>query len=184
MNQPIVYWTRFGSGEEQWTLFATDKGICRLMYPHDNPEDATEWINRHMPGAQLQENREIFEEYGVIRLLENYFRGKPVSFETVPLDMRGTSFQKEVWTALAQIPYGTTCTYRDIAVSIGRPQAVRAVGAANGANPVPVIVPCHRVVGSNKTLVGYRGGLKIKSMLLGLEGVKPLEPAGHARFQF
>src|SRR5690606_9899752 len=97
-----------------------------------------------------------------------YLQGELQQF-SVPVSPQGTEFQREVWQALREIPYGGVASYRDIAVRVGRPQAVRAVGAANGANPVAVIVPCHRVIGSNGTLTGYAGGLEIKARLLQLE---------------
>ena len=97
--------------------------------------------------------------------LSRYFAGEDIAFD-LPLDPGGTPFQRTVWRALAEIPFGERRTYRDIAVAIGRPTAVRAVGAANGRNPLPIVVPCHRVVGSNGTLVGFAGGLRTKAWLL------------------
>jgi methylated-DNA-[protein]-cysteine S-methyltransferase len=117
-------------------------------------------------------------------LLRAYFRGERVSFAEVPLDLIGTEFQREVWTALGDVPYGETRTYRDIAVAVGKPQAVRAVGAANGANPVPVLLPCHRIVGADRRLTGFRGGLAMKRRLLELERIEGVADGGHARFQF
>ena len=102
--------------------------------------------------------------------LTGYFAGKRRHFE-LPLAARGTPFQQSVWDALADIPYGELRTYRDIARAIGNPAAVRAVGAANGRNPLPIVVPCHRVIGSNGTLTGFAGGLEAKRFLLQLEGV-------------
>ena len=101
--------------------------------------------------------------------LRAYFRGELREFH-VPLDMLGTGFQMRCWRQLESIPYGETRSYRQIATAIGTPQAVRAVGAANGANPVPIIVPCHRVIGASGKLVGYGGGLPLKKRLLELEG--------------
>jgi methylated-DNA-[protein]-cysteine S-methyltransferase len=91
----------------------------------------------------------------------------------LPLAPEGTAFRKQVWTALCDVPWGETVSYGDIAKSIGRPSASRAVGAANGANPLPIIVPCHRIIGSSGKLTGYAGGLHIKQFLLQLEGVMP-----------
>jgi methylated-DNA-[protein]-cysteine S-methyltransferase len=90
----------------------------------------------------------------------------------LPLDPQGTDFQKRVWQALLSIPYGETRSYSQIAATIGSPAAVRAVGAANGANPLPIVVPCHRVIGSNGKLVGYGGGLPLKIRLLEIEGLR------------
>jgi methylated-DNA-[protein]-cysteine S-methyltransferase len=103
--------------------------------------------------------------------LRAYFDGELERFE-LPLAPRGTAFQRSVWDALLEIPYGSTTTYSDLAAAIGRPGACRAVGAANGRNPLAVIVPCHRVVGASGALTGYGGGLERKRLLLALEGVK------------
>ena len=103
-----------------------------------------------------------------IRELEEYFAGRRREF-TLPLDLRGTPFQLAVWNGLAQIPYGTTCSYADLARQIGRPRAHRAVGAANGANPVPIVLPCHRVIASGGGIGGYSGGLETKRRLLAFE---------------
>ncbi len=100
--------------------------------------------------------------------LTDYFAGERRHFE-LPLAAQGTPFQRSVWNALAHIPYGELRSYRDIARTIGNPAAVRAVGAANGRNPLPIVVPCHRVIGSNGSLTGFAGGLEIKRFLLQLE---------------
>ncbi len=102
------------------------------------------------------------------RQLEAYFAGRLTDF-SVPLAPRGTPFQLTVWSALRQIPYGETRSYRELAASVGRPAAVRAVGAANGRNPIPIFIPCHRVIGSDGRLVGFGGGLETKRKLLDLE---------------
>ena len=100
--------------------------------------------------------------------LQQYFRGERRAFE-LPLAPRGTEFQQLVWSALQRIPYGETRSYADIAREIGRPAAVRAVGAANGANPIPIVIPCHRVIGSKGSLTGFGGGIETKRWLLALE---------------
>ena len=100
--------------------------------------------------------------------LDAYFAGARRAFD-LPLAPVGTPFQLEVWAALRAIPYGATTSYGELARSIGKPRAVRAVGAANGANPIAIVVPCHRVIGANGTLTGYGGGLPRKQLLLGLE---------------
>ncbi len=102
------------------------------------------------------------------RQLRAYFAGDLRAFE-LPLDLHGTDFQIRVWRQLEAIPYGEFRSYAEVAQAIGAPQAVRAVGAANGANPVPIVVPCHRVIGSSGKLVGYGGGLELKRRLLDLE---------------
>lgn len=101
--------------------------------------------------------------------LSDYFALRRKHFD-LPLTAQGTTFQQSVWRALAAIPYGELRSYRDIAQAIGNPAAVRAVGAANGRNPLPIVVPCHRVIGSNGSLTGFAGGLETKKMLLQLEG--------------
>ncbi len=102
--------------------------------------------------------------------LEEYFQGQRKVFD-VPLDFQGTPFQKQVWQALLTIPFGETRSYQEIAVQIGNPMAVRAVGAANGRNPISIIAPCHRVIGSNGRLVGFAGGLENKKILLQIESL-------------
>ena len=102
--------------------------------------------------------------------LMEYFAGKRRTF-SLPLAPKGTPFQKEVWQALSSIPYGQTRSYADIAAQVGRPKAFRAVGMANNRNPIPIIIPCHRVVGSSGDMVGYAYGTKIKRYLLELEGI-------------
>lgn len=102
------------------------------------------------------------------RQLDAYFAGRLETFD-LPLAPAGTPFQQDVWRMLLQIPYGRTWTYSDLARRIGRPDAVRAVGAANGANPIPIVIPCHRVIGTNGKLVGFGGGLETKQRLLLLE---------------
>lgn len=106
--------------------------------------------------------------------LAEYFAGQRRSFE-IPLDLQGTPFQRRVWELLLHIPFGETRTYLDIALALGDTKAVRAVGAANGQNPVPIIVPCHRVIGGDGTLIGYGGGLWRKEWLLRHEG-RPVQP--------
>jgi methylated-DNA-[protein]-cysteine S-methyltransferase len=112
-----------------------------------------------------------------LRQLRAYFGGQLRRFD-LPLEMVGTDFQLSVWRELERIPYGETRSYLEIAEAIGAPRAVRAVGAANGANPIPIVVPCHRVIGASGKLVGYGGGLPLKKRLLQLEGALAL-PLGY-----
>ena len=102
--------------------------------------------------------------------LNKYFKGELKRFN-LDLSLRGTEFQKTVWTALMDIPYGKTESYSGMAARIKRPKAVRAVGSANGKNPIPIVIPCHRVIGQNGSLTGFGGGLALKAFLLQLEGV-------------
>jgi methylated-DNA-[protein]-cysteine S-methyltransferase len=124
----------------------------------------------HMsPAAPLPGWRKANEPFAkAIDQLEQYFAGERTDFD-LELDMRGTPFQKDVWNALLTIPYGETRSYGEIARQIGRPDRARAVGAANGSNPISIIVPCHRVIGSDGSLTGYGGGLDRKRFLLDLE---------------
>ena len=117
------------------------------------------------------ERREPFAE--AIGQLERYFARELRSFE-LTLKPRGTPFQLRVWEALRAIPYGETRSYAEVARAIGKPDAVRAVGSANGANPIPIIVPCHRVLGSDGSLTGFGGGLRVKRFLLDLESTPSL----------
>lgn len=117
-----------------------------------------ESVLQFMPGSQAE----------AVRQLQEYFAGERTRFE-LTLDLKGTSFQRKVWSALQTIPYGETCSYKDIAAIIGNEKAMRAAGGANNRNPISIIVPCHRVIGQNGQLIGYGGGLHIKRMLLQLE---------------
>lgn len=116
--------------------------------------------------ADWQEDPAGFRE--PIRQLRAYFAGELEEFE-IPLAPEGTEFQQRVWTELSKIPYGATVSYGELARRIGNPKACRAVGLANGSNPIPIIIPCHRVIGSNGKLTGYGGGLPVKEKLLALE---------------
>jgi O-6-methylguanine DNA methyltransferase len=100
--------------------------------------------------------------------IQEYFSGKRTTFN-FPYELHGTEFQKKIWSALCEIPYGETCTYKSIAISIGNPKASRAVGMANSKNPIGIVVPCHRVIGASGKLVGYAGGLDMKKTLIDLE---------------
>jgi O-6-methylguanine DNA methyltransferase len=128
---------------------------------------------RSQPPAKGERNDANQVTVEAARQLRAYFAGQLRRFD-LPLDMQGTPFQLRVWHELERIPYGETRSYRQIAEAVGAPRAVRAVGAANGANPIPIVVPCHRVIGANGKLVGYGGGLPLKKRLLELEGSRAL----------
>ena len=117
--------------------------------------------------SEWHEDSAVFTE--VVDQLKSYFAGERKAFD-LPLVLEGTDFQKKVWTALQDIPYGETVSYKALAQRVGSPKAVRAVGAANGANPIPIIIPCHRVIGADGRLTGYGGGMERKQWLLALEG--------------
>jgi O-6-methylguanine DNA methyltransferase len=145
----------------------TPDGLGYLALPTAPLAACEIWARRWMPHARLiRDDARLAELAGQ---LAAYFAGELRAFN-IALDLRGTPFQLQVWRALQSIPYGEVRTYAALAAAIGRPQAVRAVGAANGANPVSIIIPCHRLIGSDGTLVGYGGGVAMKRRLLQLEG--------------
>lgn len=143
------------------TLVASDKGLAAILWEHEK-------ANR-VPLQEMQEEPQNPLLQDTMRQLQEYFAGTRKSF-SIPLDFQGTDFQKKVWNALLSIPYGETRSYTDIATQVNSLKAVRAVGAANGKNPVSIIAPCHRVIGSNGDLTGFAGGLAAKTLLLSLEG--------------
>ena len=147
----------------RYVLVTSSKGIVCLEPEEHAMSRVSHWKKK---GVQLQEDCSLGKR--AVHELDAYFAGRLKKF-TVPLELRGTPFQKAVWEALLRIPYGETRSYSDIALAIGKPAAVRAVGLANGANPVSIIVPCHRVIGKSGDLVGYGGGLERKRALLDLE---------------
>ena len=145
-------------------------GALKLV-AHDQALVAVMWDNedhKRVRLAELIENIQHPMRLKVKRQLEQYFAGQRQQFD-LPLDFQGTDFQQQVWQALLTIPYGETRSYKDIALQIGNEKAVRAVGAANGRNPISIIAPCHRVIGSGGALVGFAGGLDKKQILLSLE---------------
>jgi methylated-DNA-[protein]-cysteine S-methyltransferase len=166
----VVYWDVVPFRNWKLYLAATEIGLCSLILPHGTFEALRDRVVKLIPGAQLVESAEQMEPY--TRQVTEYLHGKRSEF-TLPLDLRGTPFQVAVWNALCRIPYGQTRSYAQIAQEVDRAKAVRAVGAANGANPVAVIVPCHRVIGKDGSLTGYTsGGLPVKAELLQIETVK------------
>ncbi|TME06417.1 MAG: methylated-DNA--[protein]-cysteine S-methyltransferase [Chloroflexi bacterium] len=162
-----VYWSAVEYHNWKLHLAATNKGLCCLTLPNGSFDTLAHWVNLHIPHAHLIEDPEALAVYEK-QVLE-YLQGQRTTF-TFPLDFRGTAFQVSVWQALTRIPYGETRSYSEIAQVVQRPKAIRAVGAANGANPIPIVVPCHRVIGKNGNLTGYGGGLDIKAELLRHEG--------------
>lgn len=129
--------------------------------------------NRNMGWEGMFKETPLIKETN--RQLNEYFSGKRRFFD-LPLYTQGTDFQEKVWKALKQIPYGETRTYKEIAIAIGQPNAMRAVGMANHRNPLMIVIPCHRVIGANGQLVGYGGGLDVKEKLLTLEKTRCLTP--------
>jgi methylated-DNA-[protein]-cysteine S-methyltransferase len=148
-------WTTYESPLGPLTLVGGAVGLSGLRFPGRGPALEGEARRPDAFGAAVEQ-------------LEEYFAGERRRFE-LDLDLRGTPFQRAVWRQLQELPYGTRVSYAELAARIGRPDRVRAVGAAVGATPVPIVVPCHRVVGSDGSLTGYGGGLQRKQALLDLE---------------
>lgn len=142
-------------------LVASDDGLLAVLWPDDPPE-------RVAVPDELVESPKNKVLAQAAQQLDEYFAGTRKSFD-LPLDLRGTEFQVAAWRALADIPYGETATYGEQAASLGRPKAVRAIGAANGRNPLSIVLPCHRVVGADGSLTGFAAGLDAKKFLLDLE---------------
>lgn len=148
-------------------LIASDEnGLCNIEFRQSShPADRGAWQGGNSPVLDATEKQ-----------LDQYFSGKRRAFD-LPLSPHGTDFQRRVWKALRTIPYGQTISYAELARRVGNPRASRAVGLANGRNPLSIIVPCHRVIGADGSLTGYGGGLAIKESLLRLEGALPdMEP--------
>lgn len=143
-------------------LAATDEGLAAVIFP--NQKEVA--FPKRQGGAKAQAHLAK-----ALKALDLYFEGRKKDFTGLTLAAAGTPFQKSVWNALARIPFGETRSYADIAKAIGNPKGVRAVGLANGRNPIPVIVPCHRVIGADGSLTGFGGGLPTKKWLLEFEGI-------------
>lgn len=155
-----LYFDRFDSPIGPLTVAADAHGVRHILFA-ENRHDAKgreHW--QRDPDAVAEPRRQLLQ----------YLRGERRQFE-LTLAPAGTDFQLQVWHTLAQIPFGTTWSYRQLAERIGRPTATRAVGAANGRNPLPIVLPCHRVIGNNGALTGFGGGLPTKAALLRLEGI-------------
>tara|TARA_Y100001970_G_C14151023_1_gene812722 strand:+ start:951 stop:1466 length:516 start_codon:yes stop_codon:yes gene_type:complete len=143
------------------TLVSTRVGLRAVLWPDDTDRVA-------LPHQLIASTTDPILAKAATQL-EQYFAKERTDFD-VPLDLQGTDFQQEAWKALARIPYGETWTYKQQAELLGRPKAVRAIGAANGKNPVSIVLPCHRVIGTNGSLTGFAGGLDTKKQLLLFEG--------------
>lgn len=141
-------------------LVASDQGLAAILWPNDDP--------KRVPLAPLVEDEDHPILVETARQLGEYFTGGRVRFD-LPLHFVGTPFQKRVWQALLEIPYGETRSYGDLARQLGNANAMRAVGAANGRNPISIVAPCHRVIGASGKLTGFAGGLETKAFLLKLE---------------
>ena len=171
-----VWWSEVESPFGTFGVASTAKGLLTMLLPRENLNHQAV-IRKLSPGAEIVPDDGHNAE--AVRQLREYLAGERQHWD-LQLDMRGTPFQVAVWKAVYDVPYGQTASYGDIARQIGNPAAVRAVGAANGANPLPPVVPCHRIIGSNGKLTGYGGGLPLKQKLLDLERVAL---GGDAKFQ-
>ncbi|CAG0954270.1 Methylated-DNA--protein-cysteine methyltransferase, constitutive [Myxococcaceae bacterium] len=161
-----VYVASFDSPVGPLRIASTETGIAFLELPHASGSGLAGWLARE--GLQAAVRSGFTPNRDAIQQVIEYLEGKRRAFE-LPLDLRGTGFQRDVWLALREIPYGEVRTYGDVARAVGRPLAVRATGSANGANPVPILVPCHRCVAAGARLGGYAGGRVLKARLLALE---------------
>ena len=168
----IVHTARVDSPIGTLRVASTSEGLAYVELPHANGRGLSGWLRRVAPEAKSVEG--FAPNRDAVRQLEEYLAGKRTRFE-LALDLRGTRFQLEVWSALREIPYGETRSYAEIAREVGRPAALRAVGLANGANPLAIVVPCHRVIASDGSLGGYGGGLPLKARLLAMEQSRPAQ---------
>lgn len=157
-----LYETCIPSPIGKLTLVADDKTLVRVRFAASKKRDTNKVLEK------------------ATRELEEYFAGKRTRF-TLPLAFSGTKLQEKVWRALAEIPYGETRSYADIAKRVGAPRAFRAIGGCNNRNPLPIVLPCHRVIGSNGNLTGFGGGLPMKRWLLDHESTKVSPPAARGR---
>ena len=157
-NSPNITYSEMDSPIGRLLIYGTPRGLSGIFMSRQ----------RHFDGKGKDWKRDDARWNGVVRQLREYFDGKRRDFD-IPLDVEGTEFQARVWAALRRIPFGRTASYADIARKIGQPKAMRAVGMANGRNPVSIVVPCHRVIGADGSLTGYGGGLDRKKILLDLE---------------
>lgn len=162
-----VYCTSFDSRIGHIYVASTEKGVCKVSVPRETRKDFFRWLENQFDLDAVVDNKSRNKE--VIDQLNRYFNGKLAKF-TCSIDLVGTPFQVRVWKELMRISYGTTLTYGQLAKRVGVPKGFQAIGRAVGANPIPIIVPCHRVVGSGGSLVGYSAGVKTKEFLLRLEG--------------
>lgn len=162
----ILYYDKLQSALGRLYVVVSDEGIVYIGTPDAPFEEVEVWAKKPFKNYTFEENREKVAQY--IDQLEAYFKGELREFD-IPIHVKGTPFQLAVWDALKGLPYGTTTSYSGIAEKIGNPKAVRAVGAAIGANPILAIIPCHRVIGKNGKMTGFRSGIPMKEFLLQLE---------------
>ncbi len=162
----ILYVTRFESSVGELTVASSEKGLAYVGLPRANGRGLAGWQRRHAADEAIENSLDPNCEF--IEQLTQFLAGERELFE-LPLDLRATPFQLDVYRIVSEIPYGESLSYAEVARRSGHVSAVRAVGAANAANPIPLIIPCHRVVASDGQLQGYAGGLGLKAKLLAME---------------
>jgi methylated-DNA-[protein]-cysteine S-methyltransferase len=160
LTQP-KYHSFFIIDDIHFTVITSEMGVRKIIF--NQKENSSNLANT----IQLQPDDPFM--FNVYTQLKGYFRGERKHFD-LPLKIEGTEFQKRVWNELMKIPYGKTISYKELAIRLGNEKVIRAAASANGANPLPIVIPCHRVIGSDGSLIGYGGGLEIKEKLLQLEG--------------
>jgi len=165
-----VHLSTFATPFGAMSLASTERGVVACSLPGDaagRGDPVRAFLARRLPGAIVSEGT---GRNGLwIAAVRDFLAGRRRDLSDVPLDLRGTEFQRAVWSALRRVPYGATISYGELAARAGRPGAARACGAANGSNPVPLFVPCHRTIGADGSLTGFGGGLPLKQRLLALE---------------
>ncbi|MEK7819284.1 MAG: methylated-DNA--[protein]-cysteine S-methyltransferase [Bacteroidota bacterium] len=162
-----VYCTSFESKIGLIYIASTEKGVCKISLPKEPKKEFFNWIKNHFAEDEVFENKS--RNQNVIDQLRKYFDERLYKFD-VELDLIGSTFHQRVWKELQNIKYGETISYKILARRVGVRFGYRAVGKANGSNPIPIIVPCHRVINHNGSLGGYSSGIKVKEFLLRLEG--------------
>jgi methylated-DNA-[protein]-cysteine S-methyltransferase len=168
VKKPLIFIGEMDSPIGCLTVACFHDSVCHIAFgPYQETEsELRTWAKKHMLPHEFMKDQDYTAE--AIKQLGEYFQRKRKTFD-VPIKLLGTPFQVKVWEALRKIEYGETKTYKDIATMIGQPKAVRAVGGANNKNPISIIVPCHRVIGTSGALIGYGGGIDKKVILLNLE---------------
>jgi O-6-methylguanine DNA methyltransferase len=166
MHKENLYYSSSKVSEICFKVFSSGRGIRKIFLNTDQGDYPNAYLTRLHPDDPYM--------FGIFKQLKEYFELERKTF-SIPLDIKGTEFQLRVWEEVKKIPYGETVSYKSIAEKLNNPGSVRAVGKANSCNPVPVIIPCHRVIGKDGRLTGYSGGLELKEHLLQLEGIISLE---------
>ncbi len=168
----IIHTAEFDSPIGLLQIASTSRGLAYLQLPHANGRGLMGWRKLHVPDSLVRPDEEP-NRRSKAQILE-FLAGERRQFD-LPLDLRATPFQTQVYEEVSSIPYGESRSYGEVARRLGKPRAMRAVGAANGVNPIPLVVPCHRVIGSRGQLQGYAGGLDTKARLLAMERSGPGE---------